>query len=148
LIPEKLEELGIPHAGRAKLTRGEDYVAPDGRVIPNAEFALPPAEPASFAFCTDTAFHPPLADLVKGIDLLYHEATFLDELREQAEMTLHSTALDAARIAELAGVKRLLLGHFSSRYASPSVLEKEARTVFPSATAVREGVWYRLAGGG
>jgi ribonuclease Z len=142
LIPEKLEELGIPRAKRAPLTKGVDYVAPDGHVIPSAEFALPPPKPASFAFCTDTAYHPPLVPLIREVDLLYHEATYLEDLRPQAAETLHSTALDAARIAAEAGVERLLLGHFSSRYRDPVVLEKEAKTVFPNVRAVKEGIWY------
>ena len=144
LLPDRLEAHGIPHAGREPLTRGLDYVFPDGRTVPNAELALPPAEPASFAFCTDTAYHPPLVPLIKDVGLLYHESTFLEDLREKAEETLHSTALDAAKIALAAGAKRLLLGHFSTRYLDVSVLEREARQVFPEAEAVREGVWYRV----
>lgn len=142
LIPEKLEAFGIPHAGRGPLTLGEDYVAPDGSRVPNAAFALPPLPPRSFAFCTDTAYHPPLVPLIEGVDLLYHESTFLSDLQEQAELTLHSTALEAGQMAAKAGAKRLLLGHFSSRYQDLRPLEEEARKVFPASEAAVEGVWY------
>lgn len=144
LIPEKLEAYGIPHSGRGPLTLGADYVAPDGSRVPNAAFALPPLPPVAFAFCTDTAYHPPLVPLIQGVDLLYHESTFLSDMQEHAVLTMHSTALEAGRIAAAAGAKRLLLGHFSSRYQDLRPLEEEARTVFSASEAATEGVWYRV----
>jgi len=103
----------------------------------------PPA-PRSYAFCTDTAFHPPLAEIVKDVDLLYHEATFLEEMRDFAKRTRHSTAIDAATIAKMAGAKKLIIGHFSSRFHDIKLFENEAKTVFENTEAAKEGKTYKV----
>ena len=102
----------------------------------------PPPHPRSYAFCTDTAFHLPVVDVIKDVDLLYHEATFLESMRDFAEKTLHSTTIDAANIAKLANAKRLIIGHFSARYNDIKLFEREAKTVFENTEAVREGKTY------
>lgn len=120
----------VPLEWIERLKQGEDFIKLDGSVIPNADLTLPPPHPRSYAFCSDTMYHEPVIDLVRGVDMLYHEATFLHALLTNAEQTMHSTALQAATIAQAANVQKLLLGHFSARYDGLEELEAEAKTVF------------------
>ena len=113
------------------LKRGEDVVREDGTLIQNAEAAYIPYQPRSYAYCSDTAPFPSLAQWVKGVTLLYHESTFPAEMSEMAEKTFHSTTLQAARTALDAGVGRLLVGHYSSRFPSVDFYLDELRSVFP-----------------
>ncbi len=94
----------------------------------------------SYAYCTDTAFHPPIADWVKGASLLYHESTFMENQTSRAKETFHSTTVDAARMASLAQVDKLLIGHFSSRYPDPEILLDEVKTIFPNAISAIDGL--------
>lgn len=114
------------------LKRGKDFVLSDGYVLKN-ELLTKEAEPSlSYAFCSDTRYLESIVPIIKGVDLLYHEATFLDDMKDLAKYTGHSTALEAAKIAQKAEVKKLILGHFSNRYLDYSVFEEEARTIFPN----------------
>lgn len=115
------------------LKRGEDVLRPDGTLIPNEEAAYIPYQPRSYAYCSDTAPFPELAGWIKGVSLLYHEATFPDEMSEMAAKTFHSTTLQAAQTARDAGVGRLLVGHYSSRFPSVDFYLDELKTVFPNA---------------
>ncbi|MFZ2287571.1 MAG: ribonuclease Z [Bacteroidales bacterium] len=144
LIREKISEHGLTIAEIVRLKRGEDIMREDGVLIRSDDVTLMPRRPASYAFCSDTGWFPKLSSYVTGVDLLYHEATFGDENEKLAKKTGHSTARHAATVARDAGVKRLLLGHFSARYRSPSVLEDEARQVFPDAEAACEGNTYEI----
>ena len=112
------------------LKRGEDVVRED-MVITNAEAAYRKYKPRSYAYCSDTAPFPELAEWVKGVDLLYHEATFPADMAEMAEKTFHSTTLQAAQVAKDACVGRLLVGHYSSRFPSVEFFLDELRSVFP-----------------
>ena len=112
------------------LKRGENVVRED-IVITNAEAAYRKYKPRSYAYCSDTAPFPELAEWVKGVDLLYHEATFPADMAEMAEKTFHSTTLQAAQVAKDAGVGRLLVGHYSSRFPSVEFFLDELRSVFP-----------------
>ncbi len=142
IISEKISEYQIHFSLIPGIKAGADLTLPDGRVIPNAELTHPPRPPLSYAFCSDTAFHPPVIDCIKGVDLLYHEATFTDEHSAEAEFSFHSTAAQAAEIARQAGVKRLLLGHFSGRYTDANQHLTEARAVFEATYLAEEGsVW-------
>ena len=114
------------------LKRGEDVVRED-MVIPHSEAAYLPYEPRSYAYCSDTAPFPELADWIRGVSLLYHESTFPDSMTEMAARTYHSTTLQAAQIAREAGVGRLLVGHYSSRYPDVGFFLEEIRTIFPDA---------------
>ena len=98
----------------------------------------------SYAFCTDTAFRPELANYFRGVNLLYHEATFMHHLAKTAEDTFHSTSVQAAEMAKLAGAKQLILGHFSSRYTDLRPLLAEARTVFPATEAGIDGTMFEI----
>ena len=124
------------------IKKGADLVTASGDIIPNRELTAAPPHPRSYAFCADTAFHPPLAEIIKGVDLLYHEATFTEELRDWADKTYHSTAKDAAKIARMGGVDKLIIGHFSSRYDDDEPFINEARTIFPNTEIAVEGTKY------
>ena len=115
------------------LKRGEDVLRPDGEIIRNSEAAYIPYVPRSYAYCSDTAPFPELADWVKGVTLMYHESTFPAEMEEMAAKTYHSTTLQAAKTALDAGVGRLLVGHYSSRFPSVDFFLDEIRSIFPSA---------------
>lgn len=134
--------LGIAQCRAAK--RGEDVVLADGTVVPNAELTYRPYRERSFAYLSDTLYSHRAAELVSGVDLLYHEATFADEERALAKKTGHSTAKQAAQAALAAGAGRLLIGHFSSRYKDLRQLEEEAREVFPRSEAVIEEHSYEI----
>ena len=123
---------------------GEDVVLDDGTVVPNAELTYRPYRERSFAYLSDTLYSHRAAELVSGVDLLYHEATFADEDRVLAKKTGHSTAKQAAQAALAAGAGRLLIGHFSSRYKDLRQLEEEAREVFPRSEAVIEEHSYEI----
>ena len=121
------------------LKRGEDVHREDGTVIPCSVATYRPYVPRSFAYCSDTAPFPELAQWVKGVDLLYHEATYLDALADQAAQRHHSTTLQAARCALEAGVGKLVIGHYSSRCSDRQAYEQECRTVFPNSFAADDG---------
>lgn len=144
ILPEKIEQYQIPIPKIKEVKNGADLALPDGRIVPNSELTTPTAPPKSFAFCSDTAFHPPVADCVRGADLLYHEATFLEAQREYATISFHSTAGDAAEIARRAEAKRLILGHFSSRYDDLAGHLAEARAVFPNSEVALEGATFEI----
>ncbi|MBF5027607.1 ribonuclease Z [Planobacterium oryzisoli] len=112
------------------LKRGKDFVLSDGYVLKNETLTNDPTKSVSYAFCSDTRYLESIVPIIEGVDVLYHEATFLHDLKKMADYTGHTTALEAARIARKAGVGKLILGHFSNRYHDLSVFTKEAREVF------------------
>lgn len=136
---EKIEEYDIPWPAIREVKEGGDFVTAIGERIPHQELTIPPAPPRSFAYCSDTLHFPELANFVRGVDLLYHEATFLHELREDAHAKGHATAREAALTARNAGVGTLVMGHFSSRYPDVSAHEEEARAIFPNSFAAHDG---------
>ena len=142
IIPEMIGKHGLTIAEIALLKQGSDIVREGGEPVICKEVTLPPPEPVSYAFCSDTAWFPELSEYVRGVDLLYHEATFGDDNEDLAHKTGHSTALHAATVARDAGVKRLVIGHFSARYRTVEGLEEEARQVFAATEAAREGASY------
>lgn len=113
------------------IKRGRDGIR-DGLIIPNNQLTYTPYTPRSYAYCTDTIYSEKLIGWVKGVDLLYHEASFAARDGEMAKINGHSTTTEAAEIALKAGVKKLLIGHFSLRYQDPALLVREARSVFPN----------------
>ncbi len=137
--PEKIEEYAIPFSLIPGIKAGKDLSLSDGRVVPNAELTLDPPKPRSFAFCSDTAYSEAVAKVVRGVDLLYHEATFTEEHLEEAAFSFHSTAAQAAEIARQGRVGRLILGHFSGRYSDAEQHLTEARAIFPETYAAEEG---------
>jgi len=130
----------IPYSEINRIKGGANYRTPDGRLILNKDLIMNDIRPRTYAYCSDTAFHKPVADLVKGVDLLYHEATFGNDRLENAEEKFHSTAEQAATIAVMADVKQLMIGHFSTRYDDPLILLEQAQAVFPNTIAARDGL--------
>jgi len=115
-----------------------------GQVIDREDLINDAPSPRSYAYCSDTMYDESVSERVKGVNLLYHESTYLDELKDLARARGHATALEAAQIAQQAGVGKLLLGHFSTRYKDTSILEREARTIFPNTVAVEDGKIFDL----
>ncbi len=141
---EKVERYGIGVADLVRIKHGEDFISSDGSLIPNKKLTHPPYHPRSYAYISDTLFDPDLAGILKNVDLLFHEATFSNKDAKLAAQTKHSTSGQAATLAKMAGVKKLLIGHFSSRYKDHGVLEDEARTIFPHTDGVKDGDIYSL----
>ncbi len=136
---DALEKYAIPFADIPAIKAGADWITHQGQPVPNAELTTDPKPPASYAFCSDTAPSDRVAECVRGVDLLYHEATFLNEHAMEAGLSYHSTAAQAAQIAQKAGVKQLLLGHVSARYKTLDQHLTEAREVFAETIAAEEG---------
>lgn len=156
---EKLEEYGFTLAEIGTLKSGEDVVRPAGRnddatfmngfvkysgtdeplLIKNEEVTYLPYQPRSYAYCSDTAPFPELHEWVKGVDLLYHESTYLQKYALQATQRYHSTTLQAAQCALDAGAKKLVVAHYSSRCRDVEQYQKECRSVFPESYAANDG---------
>lgn len=129
----------------ANLKKGEDVRDPEENILfRNEDLTFSPRKSRSYAYCSDTVFDQSFVDQIRGIDLLYHEATFLEEDKLKALETKHSTAMQAATVARLADVKSLLLGHFSARYKDLAPMLEEARSVFPNANLALEGEEFLL----
>ena len=135
---DAIKRYGLTLAEIGALKRGEDVVREDC-VIPHSEAAYIPFVPRSYAYCSDTAPFPELTQWIKGVSLLYHEATFPAEMAEMAEKTFHSTTLQAARTALDAGVGRLLVGHYSSRFPSVDFYLDEMRGIFREVALAHDG---------
>lgn len=145
LIPEKLIQYKIPFNLYSDLKKGADYKDEMGNIIPNHELTVPPSRARSYAYCSDTMYDENTCNYVKGVDLLYHESTFSDEMIERAKETFHSTASQAATIAKKAGVKNLLIGHFSARHKDLNHLLTEAKKIFPATALALEGEKFSIS---
>lgn len=141
---EKIAEYDLSIARITAAKRGEAVTLDDGRTIPNAELTYRPYRPRAYAYLSDTSWSPKAAGLVAGVDLLYHEATYSHTERRIARERGHSTAVEAARIALKAEARRLLIGHYSSRYKNEELLVGEARTVFPESYPATEGETFTI----
>ncbi|MEY2917699.1 MAG: hypothetical protein RIS73_1413, partial [Bacteroidota bacterium] len=140
--PERAVTYEIPAAFYDKLQQGYDYVNKKGTIVPNDEVTTAAAKSKSYAFCADTVYDETLASKIKEVDLLYHEATYLKDLHERAASRFHSTTHQAATIAKLGNVKKLLLGHFSSKYETLDAFLPEACEVFENTELALEGACY------
>jgi ribonuclease Z len=136
---EILNRLTIPNEWMNRIKNGEDYVDEEGKNYANRELTLDPPKPRSYAYCTDTAYTETIVPVIRSVDLLYHEATFMNDMAEAAREKYHSTAAEAAAIAKSAGVKKLIIGHFSARYDDLGPLLEEARVVFPETELADDG---------
>lgn len=121
------------------LKNGRDYKMEDGGTIPNAELTFDPPKILQYAYCSDTAYDEKIIPLIKDIDLLYHESTFLEDNKDLAQITKHATALEAATIAKMANVKQLILGHYSSRYKDTTLFQEEAKIKFANSVLAEAG---------
>lgn len=140
ILKEAIEKYNIPISQINNVKAGLDYVTPNGQIIKNEVLTTPPSPARSFAYCSDTVFRPEIAEMMKGVDLLYHEATFAESEKPLCSKVYHSTAKQAAEIARLAGAKQLMLGHYSSRYNDETILQKEAAEVFENTILAKEGL--------
>lgn len=140
ILSEAIEKYSIPVSQIRLIKKGRDLVCDDGTIIPNSEITKEPPQPHSYAYCSDTAWFSRLSVYVRGVDLLYHEATFDGSKADLARQTGHSTSVEAARVALEAGAGRLLIGHFSSRYKEINPLLEESRAIFPDTVAAKEGL--------
>jgi len=139
LNKEKIEQYNIAHYDFQNLKLGKDIVLEDSTELINSDVTLDPRVPKRYAFCSDTVYNESIVPIIDEVDLLYHEATFLDAHEKLAEKTKHSTAAQAAKIAQLANAKRLVLGHFSSRYRDKSDFLKEATPFFEAVDLAEDG---------
>lgn len=123
-----------------RIKNGEDYTTEEGTVIPNERLTIPSDPPRSYAYCSDTSYLPRITEQIKGVNLLFHEATFANTEAARARQTMHSTAGQAATIARDAEVKRLVIGHFSARYEDEGPLLQEAQAIFPNTILAQENM--------
>ncbi len=144
LLNSKLEEDQIPVEYFPLLKRGVDLTLPNGNVLLNADYTTDSAVPKSYAYCSDTLYDERYFDKIKNCDTLYHEATFLHDMLDRANETHHTTALQAAQIASQVGAKKLIIGHYSSRYKTLIELLEEAKTVFENTQLAIEGNTYQI----
>lgn len=138
ILRDMIDFYQVPVYELNRIKNGADYVTPEGEVIPNARLTRSSAAPRRYAYCSDTIYLPSITEQIKGVDLLFHEATFAEDAAPRAKETFHTTASQAARIARDAEVKKLLIGHFSARYDDEQVLLDEARAVFPNTQLAKE----------
>lgn len=135
---------GIPANFYERLKWGDDYVNQSGIRIPNGSVTEEGTKGKTYAYCADTLYDESLIPFIEGCDLIYHETTYLKDLAEKAASRFHSTTIQAASLAKSGNVKRLLIGHFSSKYEKLEPFESESREVFPETYLAMEGTTYRL----
>ena len=144
LSPDKAIEYEVPSSFYERLRDGEDYTRKDGTIVKNELVTTNATKGNKYCFCGDTKYDESIIPHIKDSDMIYHETTYLDNMREKATERFHSTTRQAAMIAKKAEVKKLLIGHFSSKYAELGEFEKEAREVFENTDLALEGVTYQV----
>ena len=142
IIKEKIEQYNIPISEIANIKNGADFKTATGQTIQNKDLTTISKTPHSYAFCSDTAFVEENIEKLKNVTLLYHEATFMKELEEKAKQTSHSTTIDAATMAKKATVKKLVIGHFSTRYKNLDDLLSETKSVFKNTELATDGITF------
>ena len=144
IIRDMVDFYKVPVYELNRIKNGSDYVTPEGEVIANTRLTRPSDPPRKYAYCSDTIFRPEIVEQLSGVDLLFHEATFAESELARAKETYHTTAAQAARIALEAGVRQLVIGHFSARYEDESIVLKEASAVFPNTILAKENLCISL----
>ena len=144
IIRDMVDFYQIPVFELNRIKNGEDYVCPDGTIVPNHRLTRPSNPPRSYAYCSDTICQDSIIPLIKGVDLLFHEATFAQCDAARAKETFHTTAMQAANIASKAEAKQLVIGHFSARYEDETILLKEAQAVFNNTLLAKENLQITL----
>ena len=134
----------IPLRDISGIKAGGDFYTGDGKLISNAQLTHPPVKPRTYAYCSDTVYFDDLSRLIKNVDLLYHEATYGNGEKSMSKETFHSTAEEAAHVALAANARKLVIGHFSSRYKNITTLLEEARSIFPNTVAAGDGDEFRV----
>ena len=138
LNKQKADFYRVPLSKYMEIKNGADFITENGFVIPNAQLTIAAAPPKRYAYCSDTAYNEKVIPYIQGVDCLYHEATFLNNAADRAKITQHSTAAQAAEIAKKAEVKKLIIGHFSARYADYQPLLLEAKSIFANTLLAEE----------
>ena len=141
---DMIDFYGIPLCEINNIKNGKDWVTADGDIIPCGRLTVPSDAPRSFAYCSDTIYQPGLSEYIKGVDLLFHEATFMHDDVARAGETFHTTALQAATLARDCGVRKLCIGHFSARYEDEDCLLSEAKTVFDNTILAKENLKIKI----
>lgn len=139
IIKEAITKYKLSIKDVLSIKKGNDYTNANGNIIPNSELSKSPHKPRAFAYCSDTKYKEDIIPHILGIDVLYHEATFAKDLKEIAEITVHSTSEDAAKIAKKANVKKLIIGHFSTRYKNTDIILNEAKKIFTNTFSANDG---------
>lgn len=142
--PKAIEDYNIPKYALNKVKLGEDYVSEENEIIKNELLTHESLPSFSYAFCSDTAYEEKIIPIIKDVDLLYHEATFLEEHADRAKKTLHSTAAQAALIALKSNAKQLIIGHFSNRYPDLNLLLNESKLVFEKTEIAEQGKVFEI----
>lgn len=140
IIRDMIDFYKVPVYMINRIKNGEDFVCEDGTVVPNSRLTIPSDSPRSYAYCSDTMFCPNIVEQIKNVDLLFHEATFLETEKARAKVTMHSTARQAAEIARMSEAKKLVIGHFSARYDDDESLLAEAKEVFANTVLANENL--------
>ena len=144
LLPEKCVEYGVPTYFYDRIKQGEDYETKTGDIIKHEWLTIEGPPPSRYAFCADTIYTESFLEYINGVDVMYHESTYLESDLDKATARFHSTAAQAATIAKKAGVKQLLLGHYSSRYKELDGFHNEASAIFPNVQVTVEGITYEV----
>ena len=134
-----IDMYGIPVSQINNIKNGIDWMSPDGELIPAAKLTTPADAPRSYAYCSDTSYKADLASMISGVDTIYHECTYADEDKDRARKHYHSTASEAAKTAQDAKAKKLLLGHYSARYNNEQLMLQQARAIFHNTELAQEG---------
>lgn len=144
-LPEMGKKYGVPVAAIADIKRGNDFVQPNGTVIPHTLLTGSPPPPRKYVYFSDTAPIDKWDLYIAGANLLYHEATFMEIHKARAIQTHHSTAAQAASVAKRTAAHQLMIGHYSAKYNDLQPLLKEAQAVFPNTVLAEEGCTYTIA---
>jgi len=144
IIKSCIEKYSLSIAEIVAIKAGGDLFLDNGEVVLNADLTTDPPRPKSYAYISDTTMLPSVAEAVSGVDVLYHEATYEKSFEKRAAQTFHSTSVQAAEIAKKAGVGKLVLGHFSSRYKTTEILETEAKTIFENTVCAFDGMEFEV----
>jgi len=139
LIREKIDFFKVPVKELQFIKKGADFIKPDGTVILNEQLTKPGEISKKYAYCSDTAYYEKIIPIIQGADCIFHETTFAETEAKRAKDTFHSTATQAATIAKEAGVKQLLIGHYSARYRNAKVILDEAKAIFENTRSTEDG---------
>ena len=142
--PQRIKEFHLNFDQIRAVKEGRDIEIEEGRWIKNTDLTLPSRKLRSYAYCSDTMFDTEIVPYIKNVDLLYHESTYLSDLKDKARLRFHSTAEEAGQIAHLAGVGKLILGHFSSRYSNLNPFLEEAKMKFKNVELAIEGRSFKV----
>ncbi len=144
IVPELVKSYEIPEAYYGELQKGKDYTTKKGTIINNEAVTIAADSAKSYAYCADTLYDQSIVEKVAGVDLIYHETTYLKDLEQRAAERFHSTTIQAANIAKLANAKKLIIGHFSSKYDVLEDFLNETKEIFENTELALEGACFKV----